>query len=143
MSLSSYITEYVSSGRGRMKNKFPISMDPDDITKWLERNGFKLIKGEHNLMTTQWHDLDEYTNGPKDKVYIVGLYDPNRIGTHWIQFGTREVLFLINTEDFSGRKVPSSYSQFRCDRKSSDIMKFEDKFDDIEEFAEAVEKEFA
>ena len=142
MKLKDYITEYVSSGRGGRKNKFPTSMNPDDITDWLENNGFKLIKDEHGLMTARWHDqeLDKYTVDPKDKIYIVGRYDPNRTGTHWIQFGTREVLFLISTEDNSGRRMPSSYSPFRCERKyPSEII----KYDSIEEFAEAVEKEFA
>lgn len=142
MSLGSYITEYVSSGRGARKNKFPTSMNPDDITDWLEANGFKLIKDVHRLMTTGFHDLDEYTVDPKDRIYIVGRYDPKREGTHWIQFGTRNVLFLINTTgdhiDYGGLRMPSSYSPFKCYRKLSNIT----RFGDINEFAEAVEKEF-
>jgi hypothetical protein len=139
MKLKDYITEYVSSGRGGRKSKFPTSMNPDDITDWLEYNGFKLIGGEHTIMTTQWNDLDGYNVGPKDKFYIVGRYDPNRPGTHWIQFGTGDVLFLISTEDYGGRRMPSSYSPFRCDRKSYSMI----NFNNIEDFAEAVEKVFA
>lgn len=140
MKLKDYITEYVSSGRNRNKGGFPKDMDKDSITDWLEDNGFKLIKGEHKLMETQWHDLDKYSVGPKDRFYIVGRYDPNRIGTHWIQFGTGDAIFMISTVDRSGSRLPSSYSPFRCDRKSLDTII---NFNGIEDFAEAVEKEFA
>lgn len=96
MSLSSYITEYVSSGRNRSK-RFPeqaiYSGDKDAIVSWLENNGFKRVPDAYIGSVMQYYEIYTISGKFGPKIYNIGDFKDK--GTHWIQFGDKQWSFFL------------------------------------------------
>ncbi len=139
MNLTEYISEAIRSGKNRLY-KFPLTIDKQDTIDWLEYKGFKEVDNKHKLTDPMTGELKELTNNGQDMIYIVGAFRYNNPGTHWIQFGTLDVLFtIVFDEDPRFNNNGLIYTQFSVKRDS--FLK-RTNFKDIEEFAREVEKEF-
>lgn len=142
MTLDKYISEAVSHGYRRGYG-FPKTPDKDLIIDWLEENGFREVYTNH-MIIGQFDRIDKLVDikGEDDRFYFMGRYDEVKMGTHWIEFGNKDTLFLVCTEHDSvgpnARWTP--YSQYFYDENGfGHSKKF---FDTLEEIADKVDKTF-
>lgn len=139
MNLVEYIEEAISSGRSNSKKlfcKFPMTMEQNDITKWLEENGFRYISENNTLHPGP--SINKYTKNDTDRVYHIGVCNPDRQGTFWIQFGTRKILFQIDLSPNHPLKGRSWWTPFQCVVEGGNVT----RYNTLEEFASAIENEF-
>ena len=139
MTLENYISEAVSHGYGRRK-WFPEKPDKDLIIEWLIDNDFREIDTNHQVLG-QFDRIEKYVKNANDRVYFTGLYDPDRLGTHWIQFGDRNHIYTVNTE--YNRNVATRVSFWApysvIDYGTTGKTRF---FHDLEDLAYEVDKMF-
>lgn len=142
MDLKTYITEYVSSGRGKRNTKFPTVTDSATIIEWLENNGFYLVSQRNIGRSLDKKDIVreiKLHSGPK--IYNIG--DMKSFGTHWVEFGNKDWWFKLRVDDDFENflDAPYSYCSMRMVdmNEEDDLKKDTTKFTDITDFASEID----
>lgn len=91
-SLSAYITEYVSSGRGRITYyEFPSKPDKSEILDWLDANAFEEL--ENKNFTKGAMDLSDHYEKTGSKCYIVGEFENE--DNSWIMLRDHNNTYMV------------------------------------------------
>jgi hypothetical protein len=91
-SISAYITEYISSGRGRKTYyEFPSKPDKDGTLEWLDANGFEEL--ENKNFTKGGIDLSEHYEKTGNKCFIVGPFENGY--TSWIMIRDAKNTYMV------------------------------------------------